>query len=232
MNRPHITTRRPLPLDAAGLTLVELLVALILTTAISTLIVNFAIDKLQQSTLQTLQFDLLTNAETGLNRVANDVRLATSADENNRWDDNYAPAAPTDTLSWTSDSDTLVLAVAAQDISRNIIFNDAHDYVSAKNNVVYYLQNGTLYRRVLAAPNSNNAAKTTCPSASATSSCPADAAVLENVSSFTVHYYGSDGSTVVPTSAHSVQLDVTLLKHQYGRDIRADYKTRMVFRNG
>jgi len=219
-------------LDQMGLTLVELLIALLLTTAISGLIITFSVDKLQQSSEQSIQYNLLSNAETGLNRVANDVRLATSADDNNRWQDANAPSAPSNELSWQSNSSTLVLATAAQNSSRNIIFDDAHDYISAKNNIIYYLTGGTLYRRTLAAPNTGNAATTTCPPSAKSSSCPADADVLDNVSSFSVQYYGSDGSTTTPTNAHSVQLNVTLLQHRYNHDITAQYTTRMVFRNG
>lgn len=219
-------------LNQAGVTMVELLIALVLTAAVFTVIIDFSIDKLADSAKQNIKYELLTNAETGLNRVANDIRLATSADENNRWADDNAPGAPTDPLSWQSNTSTLVLAMAAVDSSNNVIFDDAHDYVSAKNNIIYYVSNGTLYRRTLAAPNSGNTAITTCPPASATSSCPADREVLDNVTSFSIAYYGSDGTTTIPTSAHSVQLNVTLLEHKYRQDISVQYSTRMVFRNG
>lgn len=224
-----MTLRR---LNQTGLTIVELLVALVLTTAISGLIIGFSVDKIQQSTTQTIQNDLLSNAETGLNRVANDIRLATSADNNNRWADPYAPSAPANELSWQSDSDTIVLALAAENSSHNVIFDDAHDYISAKNNVIYYLSGGTLWRRTLAAPNAGNIAVTTCPPNAANSSCPSDRDILDNVSSFSIQYYNSDGSVAAtPTDAHSVSLSVTLLKHRY-QDITAKYTTRMVFRNG
>lgn len=218
--------------NQAGLTIVELLIALTLTAAVFAVIISFSVDKLAQNAEQNIKYTLLSNAEAGLNRVANDIRLATSADENNRWQDPHAPGAPSDPLSWQSNTSTLVLAVAAIDGNNNVIFDDAHDYVSAKNNVIYYVSNGTLYRRTLAAPNSGNIAVTTCPPASATSSCPADRDVLDNVSSFSLTYYGSDGTTTAPTSAHSVQLSVTVLQHKYNHDISAQYTTRMVFRNG
>lgn len=219
-------------LDQTGVTIVELLIALILTAAVFTVIIDFSIDKLADSAKQNIKYQLLTNAETGLNRVANDIRLATSADDNNRWEDTYAPGAPSDLLSWQSNTSTLILAIAAVDSSNNVIFDDAHDYVSAKNNVIYYVSNGTLYRRTLAAPNTGNTAVTTCPPARATTSCPADRDILDNVTSFSLQYYGSDGTTTTPTNAHSVQLNVTLLQHKYRQDISVQYSTRMVFRNG
>ncbi len=223
---------RQLGESQAGLTLVELLIALILTAALSGLIISFSVDKLEQSAIQTMRYDLLTNAETGLNRVTNDIRIASDADTNNRWQDPYSPGAPSNELSWQSNSSTLVLAIAAVDNKNNIIFDDAHDYVSAKNNIIYYVQNGSLYRRVLAAPVSGNAAVTTCPPIDATTSCPADADVLDNVSSFSIQYYDSNGTVTTPVDAHSVQLNVTLSENKFGQNISVQYATRMVFRNG
>jgi type II secretory pathway pseudopilin PulG len=219
-------------LDSGGMTLVELSVALVLITAISAVIVGFAVDKIQQSTKQTIRYDLLSNAESGLNTVANDIRLSSRADDANRWQDDNAPSAPSNKLSWVSNSTTLVLAIGAQDSDNNIIFDDAHDYVSAKNNYIYYVKNKTLYRRILAAPVSGNKAHTSCPPASATTSCPADKEVMDNVSSFNIKYYDGSSQIVTPSNARSVELSITLLVHRYTQDISASYTTRMVFRNG
>lgn len=224
----HIPTK----LNHDGMTLIELSIALLITAAMVTVIVSFAVDKLQQSSIQTMQQDLLSNAETGLNRITNDIRLAVAADANNRWDDPHAPSAPGDDFSWQSNATTIVLAVAAQDTSGNIIFDDPHDYVSAKNNVIYYLSNGSIWRRTLAAPNSGNSAVTTCPPSLATASCPADRDILDNVETFSATYYDGSNNQVSSADAHSVQLTVQLNEHKYRQDITAKYTTRMVFRNG
>ena len=216
----------------SGMTIVELMVALILVTAISSVIIGFSVDKIRQSTQQTIKYNLLSDAERGLNLVANDIRLSARADDANRWQDDNAPLAPGDKLSWKSDATTLVLATAAQKTDGSIIFDDAHNYVSAKNNYIYYVKNSTLYRRILAAPNAGNVAKTTCPPEKVTSSCPGDKSVMSNVSSFDISYYDGANQTVVPSSARSVSLSVTLLVNRYGQDISVQYKTRMVFRNG
>lgn len=218
--------------DETGLTIVELSIALTITAVLSTIIIGFSVDKLQQSSLQTMQYELLTNAENGLNTITNDIRLATSADDNNRWQDANSPGAPSNELSWQSDGDTLVLATAAQDSSGAIIFDDVHDYVSAKNNVVYYLSGGSLYRRILADPVSGNSAMTTCPASLVTANCPGDKDVLDNVNSFSVQYFNGQNQQVDPAAAHSVQLTVLLKQHKYNQDITANYTTRMVFRNG
>lgn len=226
------TLRGGTTLNQSGMTLIELGIALTITAALATIIIGFSVDKLEQSAIQSTKFALLSNAETGLDTMARDIRLSSAADDNNRWNDANAPGAPSNKLSWASNSTTLVLAVAAQNSSGNIIFDDAHDYVSAKNNVIYYLKNGSLYRRVLADSVSGNSARTTCPPASASSSCPADDDILDNVGSLSVQYFDGDNQQVSPSSAHAIQLSVTLKVTKYGQDTTASYTERMVFRNG
>lgn len=218
--------------NQSGMTIVELTITLILVTAISSLIIGFSVDKIRQSTQQTIKYELLSGAEKGLNIVANDIRLSARADDANRWEDDNAPLAPSNKLSWMSNSTTLVLATAAQDSDKNVIFDDTHNYVSAKNNYIYFLKDGTLYRRLLAAPVTGNAAVTTCPPEASTSSCPSDKTILNNVTSFSITYYDGSNQAVTPSSARSISLAVTLSVTRYGQDISATYTTRMVFRNG
>jgi hypothetical protein len=121
---------------------------------------------------------------------------------------------------------------AATDKNRNVLGEEAHDYISYKNNVIYYLSGTTLYRRVLAdTAATGNSAITTCPAAHATASCPGDGDILDNVSSFSIQYYNAQNQQVDPASARSVQLSVTLLLRKYNQNITSNYTTRMVFRN-
>jgi hypothetical protein len=214
------------------MTLVEVTITLILVVAISSVVMGFSVDKIRQSTQQTIKYNLLSDAEKGLNTVTNDIRLSSRADDANRWQDNNAPLAPGDKLSWKSNASTLVLAVAAQKTGGIIIFDDVHNYVSAKNNHIYYLKDKTLYRRTLAAPVTGNTAVTTCPPASSTGSCPSDKTIMENVTSFSISYYDGANQVVTPSNARSVSLSVAMSVNRYGQDISVKYTTRMVFRNG
>lgn len=215
-----------------GVTMPELLIALVLTAILSGVIVSFMTDNIRGSTLQTAKAELLSDAHAGLNTTANDIRLSTQADINNRWQDAHAPNAPINLFSWQSNGSTLVLATPAEDTNGNIIFDDQLNYISAKNNKIYYVKDGTLYRRILAAPEDDNKAKTTCPSSQASSDCPADKAVLQNVTDFTVKYFNEQNQQVAPADARSIELSITLSKVLYGEDVHASYTTRMVFRNG
>src|SRR5581483_1667910 len=153
-----------------------------------------------------------------------------NADDDNRWQDSYAPVAGSP-YSWQSNSTTLILATAAVSTSGNILWQDANNYIPYKNNVIYFLQNGTLYKRILAANVANNSAITSCPAAHATASCPADRVMLQNVSSFSVAYHDGNGSNVTPSNARSVVLTVALSKTEYNQALTANYTAQMVFRN-
>lgn len=214
-----------------GFTIVELLVSVVVTSLLVMVIMNFMADSLVNYAVNIARRDLLAEAQEALDKVADETRLSANADQNNRWNDSHAPGAPNNLLSWSSDNDTLILATAAQKANKDIIFADPANYITEKNNNIYFLANGTLYRRTLASPVANNNAKTTCPSNAATSNCPADEALISNISRFVVRYIDGTGAQVTPTNARSIELEIDLSRSYYGKNITADYKTRMVFRN-
>jgi type II secretory pathway component PulJ len=218
-------------LNRPGFTVVEILVAVTVTSLLIMVIMNFMADGLVNFAVIQARRDLLSEAQIALDKVADETRISANADQNNRWEDSHAPQAPSNLYSWSSDSTTLILATAAQDSNKNIIFSDPSKYITEKNNNIYFVSSGSLYRRVLASPVDGNAATTTCPASAATSNCPADEKLISNVSSFSVQYVDGNGDQVDPTDARSIELDINLSKSYYGRTITADYKTRMVFRN-
>jgi len=218
-------------LDVNGVTIIELLVTCTIVAILSIVVVNFLGDWVAQNAVSTTRTSLLSDAQTALDTITDTVRLSSSADQNNRWQDQYAPGAPSNQLSWQSDADTLVLATAVVDTSNNIVFSDPANYTSQKNNTIYYVQNGSLYQRILAAPVANNKSKTTCPVASATTTCRADRTLAKNVQSFAVKYYNNLNQEVIPTNARSIGISLTLQKTAYKQSVSQTYSTRMVFRN-
>jgi type II secretory pathway component PulJ len=211
------------------MTLVELTISIVLTIAVSTGIIIFMVSGLRNYSAASAKANLLAQAQTALDRMSGDIMLAATADLNNRIDDANSPT-PSDPNSWLSDSDTLILATAVEDQSQNILYADPAQYISHKNNVVYYLNGQTLYRRVLAASVTGNRAKTTCPPASASASCPGDTLMLNDVTAFAVSYRDHLNQTVVPDEARSVEVSVTLQSKSYA-SAKVSYSTRTVFRN-
>jgi Tfp pilus assembly protein PilW len=214
-----------------GFTLVELVITVGTTALLIGVIVTFMTNSIAQYAKTESRASLLNEAQIGLDVIGSDIRLSGNADTNNRITDDNAPGAPDDLLSWESDQDTLILATAVEDSSGSIIFADPALYISQKNNNIYYLSNGSLFKRTLANEVANNSAVTTCPPASATQSCPADKKLLNNVATFTVKYFNDQNQEVAPSNARSIELFVKLEKTQYNQPISVEYSTRMVFRN-
>lgn len=214
-----------------GFTLIEVLVAMTVSAILIGIIIAFMLNSLTRYGVAGARAELLNEAQIALDITTNDIRLSANADKNNRWDDDNAPDAPDNKLSWQSDAHTLVLATAAQDASGNIIFSDPAKYISQKNNSIYFVRDGNLYKRVLAAPVAGNTARTTCPEAVASTTCPADKKLLGNVDTFTVRYYNDQNQEVNADEARSVELYVKLRVQRYPESVVAEYTTRMVFRN-
>lgn len=218
-------------LSTQGFTIVEALVGITMTVILLMIIMNFMANYFEQHAINSARSDLLLSSQRALDVIGQDVRLSASADDNNRWQDPHAPGAPSNQLSWESSEASLVLATAAEDQSGGIVFADESRYISEKNNNIYFVNNGTLYKRTLAAPVDDNDARTTCPAGSVTAECPKDRILAENVSSFAVRYLNGSEEVVEPTNARAVELRLELSTKTYGQDVNAQYTARMVFRN-
>lgn len=217
-------------LNAKGFSIVELTVTVAVIAILTVVIATFTVTTLEQYAATQARANLLSETQLALGVAQNDIRLSASADESNRWPDDNAPGAPDD-FSWLYSENVLILATAVLDNDDNVIFADPAEYISEKNNNIYFVDDGTLYRRTLASPVANNKANTTCPASAVTSSCPADTVLLRNVQDFTVRYLNENDAEVDPPDARSVEISVTVSKRTFQRDITVDYKTRMVFRN-
>ena len=219
-------------LNSRGFTLIEVMTATVVSSILMISIMTFMVNSMVNNSVRTARADLLREAQLALDVMLNDVRLSADVDPNNRIpDDNSPDAVATEGLGWISDADTLVLATAAQDNSGNIIFADAGHYLTEKNNVIYYLDGSTLYKRTVAAPLTDNAMVTSCPPALATAGCPADRLSVQNVQSMVFRYFDATNTEVTPANASSVEASLTLSQVKFSRTITVTYSTRMVFRN-
>jgi type II secretory pathway component PulJ len=216
-------------LGTDGFTLVDAMLAVIVSTLVIITVTTYVMSNIQQSAEASTRDTLIKETETSLDLMAKDVRLSANADQDNRWPDSNAPGG--DQFGWQSDDSTLVLATAAQDSADDVIFSDPNNYITEKNNIVYFVKDSTLYKRIIADPVSGNKAVTTCPSDSASSSCPADKELLHDVSLFDVTYLNGQNQEVSPTDARSIEVHVEVEKTSFKKPVEADYTTRMVFRN-
>lgn len=181
---------------------------------------------------QQAKADLLREAQLSLDVIVKDIRLSGGADPVNSVADTNSPGASENFgIGWESNDNTLVLSRSAEDNNRNILFQDANRYVTEKDNVVYFVNEGSLYKRTLAADVESNRRRTSCPKDSSSESCPADLQLVKNVSNFTLKYFDGMNNEVEPEQAQSVEASLDLSVNKFGKNIEANYKTRTVFRN-
>lgn len=220
-------------LNQSGFTLTEIMVVVAITSLLMMVFMGFATNSLVNTSIESARSDLLREAQQALDTISQDIRLSSNADDLNRHPDDYNPNAASTPYGWVSDDTTLILATAAMDSSRNIIFEDPLHYSSLKNNKIYYVQDGTLYRRTLAADHVDNNARTSCPASATTPDCPADSVLInDTVQQFSIRYLNADDSEVaIPTEARSVELSIRLETTKFGRTLDTSYVTRTVFRN-
>ncbi|HEX7368123.1 MAG TPA: prepilin-type N-terminal cleavage/methylation domain-containing protein, partial [Candidatus Saccharimonadales bacterium] len=72
--------RRSLRRTNSGFTIVELIIALVVTGLLVGALMNFVLGSLVQSTLESAQSNLLSEAQSALNIINNDIQLSSSAD--------------------------------------------------------------------------------------------------------------------------------------------------------
>lgn len=158
---------------------------------------------------------------------------AFSSTTNSNASDSHRPVA-----GWqhATDPPTLILSSASytgprQDTSRQQVYmrpggpntctpfvsqSTMETYPKAYNNIIYYVKDNTLYKRILT-PNSPTCGTgyqvQSCPSASANATCPADKVMATDVSDFDVTYLREDNSTTtVPEQANRVTITMTFTR--------------------
>lgn len=215
-----------------GFTIIELIVAVSVVSVIGLLVIGFLTDGSTDSLRSIARTDLQYQSQVALDIANKDIKYASGATTNNAWPDAHSPGAPSNLYSWQSDGDTLVLASPATNASGAYLYADPATYLPHKNNIVYFVQSGNLYRRMIAAAVPGNSAVTTCPEASASPACPADMLVSPDVNGFTVNYLDGSNNPVAPTGAHALKLDLQLRQITGAQTIETSYTIHVVFRNG
>lgn len=172
---------------------------------------------------------LATESQTLLRTVVEELRTASSVKVSNTITDSYAPPA-----GWSTDNNALILIISTPALTSTRAF--IYDPLSGstyQNELVYFVEGSLLYRRTLAngsAP--GNSAKTTCPKASSTSSCPADKILTEHFKAMSFVLYDQDDIITSNISlARSLVLNVSMQKPTFSGATTFDNSMRMTMRN-
>lgn len=204
--------------SAGGFTLVELLLYIMLVGALSSLVITAMLDYWAgAATLINDNETLVSRADAG-DALRNDLNMAAHLINQNSIPDINAltpdpvagssywlsiHAIPGSTTMPVAGSYTPVFYFTAPSVngSKSFIMNGSQPYY---DEFVLYL-NGTtkqLLLRTLANPSATgDRLKTSCPAASASSSCPADLIMSDNIASVDLSYYSKAGNPINYTSS-------------------------------
>lgn len=212
-----------------GFTLAEMNAALailaIITVALGTAFVNYLVI----ITRTNLSVEMTTNSQVLLRTVAEELRYGAGVRQTNTISD---PNAPVGGWNTSNVAFVIITAIPAVDSADNYIIdiNTGKPYI---NELVYYKQGGNLLKRVLAHPEATgNSLKRSCPAAIATLACPADRVLAQHFNTMVFTLYNQDnGTTLVPTEARSVKIDLSLTRETYGNPISMTNSVRTTLRN-
>ncbi len=212
-----------------GYTLVELQIAIAITGILLISVFTIFTNYLVIITRSTISTDMTVDAQSLLRTLSEELRYGAGVRQSNTITDANGPGG-----GWNTSNTTFVVitAVPATDIYREYIIDSAtgNPYF---NELVYYRQGKTLYKRILANPNAaGNSTKTSCPPAIATSACPADKKLVENISTLSFNLYDQDNASITdPLMAQSIKINLTLSRDTFGAPLTLDASTRTTLRN-
>lgn len=214
---------------SSGFSIVELNLSItimaILLVSLLAVFANFFVIMTRTNVL----VDMTVDSQGLLRTMVEELRYGAGVRQSNTIADSNAPAAGWD----TSNADfVIVVAVPAQDSNRNYII-DPDTGSPYLNELVYFKDGKTLYKRALANPNaSGNSLKTSCPASLATASCPADRKLVENLDTMVFTLYDQDNATTTnPLLARSVKIDLGLMKDSFGTPLTYANSVRITLRN-
>ncbi|HET6863862.1 MAG TPA: hypothetical protein VFH37_01510 [Candidatus Saccharimonadales bacterium] len=207
MNRPE-----------SGFTITELLIAIILTTIMTLIIMVFAFDMWRGSaTLESENDTLVTRFNAGdalrdevgtsagliiQNSISDAHTLVpdTSIPGNNYWQPIHAVPGTTQVGASGTYKPLIYFRRYSFNSSKQYIMNGSQPY---EDEYILYLDGSqkALMLRTLVNPSANgDALKTTCPPAQSSSTCPADKTVASNLGSVSMRYFSRTGNLIDWTS--------------------------------
>lgn len=210
-----------------GFTIVELLVA-VAVAAIASVLITYAFVFMYGGLVkEQTRSQMVLESQVFLKRMVDDVRVANQILSTNSLADSYEPSG-----GWvTSDpANIIVVTQPVTDAANDFIFDSSTGY-PYQNEIVYFSDGNTMYRRSLANPTPvGNKAVTTCPPA--TAGCQQDTQLTDRLQNMLFVFYDiNDVITTVPEEARSVSVTVNLSQRIYGDNISVTNTTRVTLRN-
>lgn len=213
----------------AGFTLVEVMVVVTVLAVVGVTFLGISVNYFVIITRNEELSEMTINSQNLLRTTVENIRFGNGVEQSNQISDPNAPAGGWNT---SNSSFVIVLPVPALDDSHNYII-DPDTGSPYMNELVYYKNGSTLMERTLANPSADDdSLVTSCPPASATSSCPADKQLATYVNSMTFTLYDQNAaSTTTPSLARSVLITLNMQRNAPGNPINLTTNIRVTLRN-
>lgn len=213
----------------AGFTIVELAIAISVLSILMIGLLAFMFNSFALVTRNGVLSEMNIDSQNLLRVTAETLRYGAGVRQNNTVSDPNQPSG-----GWTTSNSAfvIIISVPALDSSKNYIMNSdtGEPYL---NELVYYKDGTRLRERILANPSaSGNNLTTTCPDSAASSSCPADKVLIDNVKDMVFTLYDQDNnSTNNSVNARSVKIVLDMESVSLGEPISLTNTIRVTLRN-
>jgi Tfp pilus assembly protein PilW len=225
----NIRLPRKLAGNQAGLTIVELLLAMAISSLLAGVLLSITVNYYGSIIRSNQTTEMYVEAQQSLRAIIEDIRLADSINASGALADTHAPGG-----GWvTSDAaNVLIIGSPAITNARDIIY-DSTTGNPYRNELVYFVSGNALYKRTIQNPAAaGNTAVTSCPEAASSSSCPPDKVYSQHTNNLTLTYYDTDSAvTANPTLARSVKIGVQMSRKSFGKTITINDTILATLRN-
>lgn len=207
----------------------ELALSMVITGILLVSLFGFTAYYLAIATRNNVMAEMTFDSQNLLRSAVEELRYGAGVRQTSAISDPNAPAGGWNT---SNTNFIIIIAVPAVNSSDNYIIDPLTG--SPYNNELVYFKDGTiLYKRFLAHPDATgNKLTTSCPQSMATSACPADRKLSENVNSMVFTLYDQDNTlTTNPLLARSVKIDLGLQRDTFGDPLTLDNSIRVTLRN-
>lgn len=212
-----------------GFTIVELTIVISVTSIIAVVFLGVVTNFFVTITRTNELADMTVNSQNLLRTTVENIRYGNGVETTNSITDSNAPSG-----GWSTSNTNfvIIIPVPAKDASKNWII-DPDSGAPYMNELVYYKSGTSLYERILANPNApGNTLNTSCPAASATTTCRADPLLASYVSSMTFTLYDQNNDqTSDPTIARSVYITLTMQRNAPISPLSLSTNIRVTLRN-
>lgn len=212
-----------------GFTIVELTIGILVSSILFIAFLTAITEYFILITRNNDSIEMVNSSQNLLRYTVSTLRVSNGVRQTNSITDPNAPVG-----GWnTSNTDfVIVISTPATDSSHNYIIDSSSGFPYL-NEIIYYKSGNSLYRRDLANPSAaGNTLITTCPPASATSSCPADVDMADYFQTMSFTLYDQNGTvTSDTTQARSIAINLTMQRVVYGKTLSLNNSIRVALRN-